>query len=174
MAIIDDQGQELPDNTMGEIAARDDDPTLFIVYWRQPERTAAMRIGNWIRTGDFGYRDGDGYFWFKGRNDDLIKSAGYRIGPAEVEDALVHHPAVVEAAVIGVPDSERGQIVKAFVKLADEVAPSDDLVAELQTHVKTNLALYKYPRAIEFVDAFPLTSTGKINRKELRAHEMTA
>ena len=174
ITVIDENGQELADNDLGEIAAGDDDPTLFIGYWRQPERTAAMRTGNWIRTGDFGYRDEDGYFWFKGRNDDLIKSAGYRIGPAEVEDALVHHPAVIEAAVIGAPDEERGQIVKAFVKLTDDAGPSDDLVAELQAHVKTNLALYKYPRRIEFVDAFPLTSTGKINRKELRAHETGA
>jgi acetyl-CoA synthetase len=171
LAVIDEDGNELDDNELGEIAARDDDPTLFLGYWRQPERTAGMRAGQWVRTGDFGYRDEDGYFWFKGRNDDLIKSAGYRIGPAEVEDALVHHPAVIEAAVIGAPDEERGQIVKAFVKLSDDTGGSSDLVAELQDHVKTNLALYKYPREIEFVDAFPQTSTGKINRKELRANE---
>lgn len=169
MAVIDENGIPVADGELGEIAARDDDPTLFIEYWRQPERTAAMRTGNWVRTGDFGYRDADGYFWFKGRNDDLIKSAGYRIGPAEVEDALVHHAAVEEAAVIGRPDPDRGQIVKAYVRLANGAQPSDGLVKELQTHVKTNLALYKYPREIEFVDVFPLTSTGKINRKQLRA-----
>ena len=171
MAVIDGDGNPVADGELGEIAARDDDPTLFIGYWRQPERTAAIRAGNWVRTGDFGYRDADGYFWFKGRNDDLIKSAGYRIGPAEVEDTLVHHAAVEEAAVIGAPDEERGQIVKAFVRLANGAQPSDALVKELQEHVKINLALYKYPREIEFVDAFPLTSTGKINRKQLRADE---
>ncbi len=171
MAVLDEVGAPLPDGTVGEIAARNDDPTLFIGYWRQSERTAEMQTGEWIRTGDFGHRDADGYFWFEGRKDDLIKSAGYRIGPAEVEDALVHHPAVAEAAVIGSPDPERGQVVKAFVRLSDAGEPSDDLVRELQAHVKTNLAVYKYPRAIEFVDAFPLTSTGKINRKELKARE---
>ena len=171
MAVIDETGKPVADGELGEIAARDDDPTLFLGYWRQPDRTAAMRVGNRVRTGDFGYRDTDGYFWFKGRNDDLIKSAGYRIGPAEVEDALVHHAAVEEAAVIGRPDPERGQVVKAFVRLSNGAKPSDRLVEELQSHVKTNLALYKYPREIEFVDAFPLTSTGKINRKQLRADE---
>lgn len=171
MAVIDENGDEVAAGELGEIAALDDDPTLFLGYWRQPERTAAMRTGNWVRTGDFGYRDEDGYFWFKGRNDDLIKSAGYRIGPAEVEDALVHHAAVEEAAVIGRPDDERGQVVKAYVRLANGAEPSDALVKDLQSHVKTNLALYKYPREIEFVDAFPLTSTGKINRKQLRAEE---
>ncbi len=171
MAVIDETGKPVADGELGEIAARDDDPTLFLGYWRQPERTAAIRAGNRVRTGDFGYRDADGYFWFKGRNDDLIKSAGYRIGPAEVEDALVHHAAVEEAAVIGRPDEERGQVVKAFVRLSNGAQPNDMLVKELQDHVKTNLALYKYPREIEFVDAFPLTSTGKINRKQLRAEE---
>ena len=171
MAVIDEAGEPVADGELGEIAASDDDPTLFLGYWRQPDRTAAMRIGNRVRTGDFGYRDADGYFWFKGRNDDLIKSAGYRIGPAEVEDALVHHAAVEEAAVVGRPDPERGQVVKAFVRLSNGAKPSDGLVKELQEHVKTNLALYKYPREIDFVDAFPLTSTGKINRKQLRAEE---
>jgi acetyl-CoA synthetase len=174
IAVIDEDGVPLPDGTLGEIAARDDDPTLFIGYWKQPARTADMRTGRWIRTGDFGYRDADGYFWFKGRNDDLIKSAGYRIGPAEVEDALVRHPAVSEAAVVGSPDAERGQVVKAFVRLIDGHRAGDDLARELQDYVKSNLAFYKYPRRIEFVDAFPLTSTGKINRKELRHREQTA
>jgi len=171
ISVIDENGAEVADNKLGEIAARDDDPTLFLGYWRKPEWTEAMRTGHWIRTGDFGYRDADGYFWFKGRNDDLIKSAGYRIGPAEVEDSLVHHPAVAEAAVIGAPDPERGQIVKAFVRLGEQSVAGAELARELQQHVKTNLAVYKYPREIEFVDAFPLTSTGKINRKELRARE---
>lgn len=173
LAVIDERGEPVSDGTVGEIVVRDDDPTLFIGYWRQPDRTAEMRIGRWVRTGDYGYRDDDGYFWYEGRRDDLIKSAGYRIGPAEVEDALVRHPAVTEAAVIGSPDPERGQVVKAFVRLSDAAAPSQDLVRELQDHVKTNLAAYKYPRRIEFVDSFPLTSTGKINRKELKSREWT-
>jgi acetyl-CoA synthetase len=166
--VIDPSGNLVPAGTVGEIVARADDPTLFIGYWKNPERTAAMRIGEWIRTGDFGHRDEDGYFWFKGREDDLIKSSGYRIGPAEIEDALVHHPSVAEAAVIGVPDAERGEIVKAFVRLSANAEASESLIRTLQTHVKANLAFYKYPRKIEFVDSFPLTSTGKINRKELR------
>ena len=156
---------------VGEIAARDDDPTLFIGYWNNPERTAAIRSGRWILTGDFGYQDEDGYFWYKGREDDLIKSSGYRIGPAEIEDALVGHPEVEEAAVIGIPNEERGQLIKAFVSLAQNATPSSALVGQLQEHVKTQLAFFKYPRIIEFVDTFPLTSTGKINRKELRKRE---
>lgn len=171
IAVIDEHGEPVADGTLGEIAVSDDDPTLFIGYWKQPERTNQMRCGNWIRTGDFAYRDEDGYFWFKGRNDDLIKSAGYRIGPAEVEDALIHHEAVAEAAVIGSPDEERGQVVKAFIRLRDGAVASDELALELQDHIKTNLALFKYPRRIEFVENFPLTSTGKINRRALREQE---
>ena len=124
-----------------------------------------------MRTGDFGYQDDDGYFWYKGREDDLIKSSGYRIGPAEIEDVLVAHPSVAEAAVIGVIDDERGQVIKAFVSIVDDAIPSEKLVLELQTHVKNKLAFFKYPRLVEFVDQFPLTSTGKINRKELRRRE---
>lgn len=172
VAVIDDNGDPVPDGTLGEIAVSDDDPTLFIGYWRQPERTEQMRCGRWIRTGDFAYRDEDGYYWFKGRNDDLIKSAGFRIGPAEVEDALIHHEAVAEAAVIGSPDEDRGQVVKAFIRLQDGHVASDELARALQDHIKTSLAVFKYPRRIEFVDSFPLTSTGKINRRALREQEV--
>lgn len=174
VAVIDENGDQVPDGTLGEIAVTDDDPTLFIGYWRQPERTEQMRCGSWIRTGDFAYRDEDGYYWFKGRNDDLIKSAGFRIGPAEVEDALIHHEAVAEAAVIGSPDEDRGQVVKAFIRLRDGQVASDELARTLQDHIKTNLAIFKYPRRIEFVDSFPLTSTGKINRRALREQEVPA
>ncbi len=174
VVVIDENGKTVADGTPGEIAVSDDDPTLFIGYWRQPDRTRQMRCGSWIRTGDFAYRDEDGYFWFKGRNDDLIKSAGFRIGPAEVEDALIHHEAVAEAAVIGSPDEDRGQVVKAFIRLHDGHVASDELVRALQDHVKTNLAVFKYPRRIEFVDSFPLTSTGKINRRALREQEVPA
>lgn len=169
--VIDEEGNPLPDGEDGEIAARNDDPTLFLGYWNQPDRTAAMEVGQWIRSGDFGYRDEDGYFWYRGRNDDLIKSAGYRIGPAEIEDALVRHDAVAEAAVIGSPDPDRGQIVKAFVRLVTGHDGDPALVAALQEHVKKALAFYKYPREIEFVTEFKQTSTGKIDRKYLRILE---
>ena len=168
LCILDEDGKVCPVNTVGQIAARRDDPTLFIEYWGQEERTQAMFLGDLVLTGDYAKIDSQGYFWYEGRRDDLIKSAGYRIGPAEVEDSLVSHPAVEEAAVVGVPDPERGQVVKAFIRLGSDHAPSDILADELRAHVKTHLALYKYPRLIEFVESFPLTSTGKISRKDLR------
>ena len=170
--VIDDAGNELPDGEVGEIATRADDATQFLGYWKDPDKTKDLRLGDWLRTGDLGRRDEDGYFWYHGRADDLIKSAGYRIGPAEVEDCLVRHPAVAEAAVVGSPDEGRGQIVKAFVRLADGHAPDDALTAELQDHVKTNLAAYKYPREVEYVDRFEMTSSAKINRKLLRQQEI--
>ncbi|WP_417260260.1 acyl-CoA synthetase [Celeribacter sp.] len=169
--VIDEEGNPVPDGEDGEIAARDNDPTLFLGYWNQPDRTAAIKVGHWVRSGDFGYRDEDGYFWYRGRNDDLIKSAGYRIGPAEIEDALVRHDAVAEAAVIGSPDPDRGQIVKAFVRLSGDHVGDEKMIAALQTHVKQVLAFYKYPREIEFVEEFKQTSTGKIDRKHLREEE---
>lgn len=169
LCILADNGQPAEAGTVGQIAARRDDPTLFIGYWQQPERTAAMFHGDWVLTGDYARVDEQGYFWYEGRRDDLIKSAGYRIGPAEVEECLVSHPAVEEAAVVGVPDADRGQLVMAYVRLAAGQVGSPALADELRNHVKTNLALYKYPRLLEFVDAFPLTSTGKISRKDLRA-----
>jgi acetyl-CoA synthetase len=167
--VVDERGEPVAPGTLGEIVARSDDPTAFLGYWHDPDKTAAMRLGPWLRTGDYGTRDADGYFWYHGRNDDLIKSAGYRIGPAEVEDALIRHPAVAEAAVVGAPDPDRGQIVIAFVRLAPGHGPSDALAGELQQHVKDRLAVYKYPRVVRFVDEFPLTSTGKISRKTLRS-----
>ena len=168
LAIIDDSGAQMPTGLMGQIAAHRSDPTLFLGYWNQSELTNAMFLGEWVLTGDYASIDQDGYFWYAGRNDDLIKSAGYRIGPAEVEDTLVRHPAVAEAGVVGLPDPERGQVVKAFVRLAEGHSPSNQLAEDLRRYVKNNLASYKYPRLIEFVDNFPLTSTGKISRKELR------
>ncbi len=168
LAIFDESNTPLPANSMGQIVVHRSDPTLFLGYWRQPERTAAMFSGDWVLTGDYASVDADGYFWYAGRNDDLIKSAGYRIGPAEVEDSLVRHPAVAEAGVVGLPDAGRGQVVKAFVRLAEGQTPSSELADELRRHVKENLASYKFPRLIEFVESFPLTTTGKISRKELR------
>ena len=169
--IIDSEGQPVPAGEVGEIAATSDDPTLFLGYWRSGGTPAQIDTDGWLRTGDLARQDGDGYFWYQGRNDDLIKSAGYRIGPAEVEDSLVAHAFVAEAAVIASPDAARGSIVKAFVRLAAGVAPSEAVKHTLQEHVKTRLAAYKYPREIEFVREFPLTSSGKIRRGELRRLE---
>jgi acetyl-CoA synthetase len=168
-ALVDESGAPVSPGEVGEIVSTTDDPTLFLGYWGDPGIPERLRLGaNLLRTGDLAQQDPDGYFWYQGRSDDLIKSAGYRIGPAEVEDSLVAHPAVAEAAVIGSPDAQRGTIVKAYVRLRQGVTPSAVLVRELQDHVRKNLAAYKYPRAIEFVDEFPLTSSGKIRRAELR------
>ncbi|RMG49594.1 MAG: acyl-CoA synthetase, partial [Acidobacteria bacterium] len=172
VAIIDVDGNELPAGQEGEIALRGHPPSLFQGYWKNPELTARTRRGEWYVTGDRAYRDEEGYFWFVGRADDVIISAGYRIGPFEVESALVEHPAVVEAAVVASPDEVRGQIVKAFVVLSPDVQPSDELVKELQEHVKTVTAPYKYPREIEFVKELPKTISGKIRRVELRRREL--
>ena len=174
-ALVDESGNPVPVGEVGEIVSTTDDPTLFLGYWGDPGVPERLRLGaNLLRTGDLARQDADGYFWYQGRNDDLIKSAGYRIGPAEVEDALVTHPYVAEAAVIGSPDAARGAIVKAYVRLRHGVAPSAELVRNLQDYVKTNLAAYKYPREIEFVDEFPLTSSGKIRRAELRRRNLEA
>lgn len=170
--IVDEQGRALPPGEVGEIVAPVTDPTLFLGYWQQPGIPEKLRLGEWLRTNDLAYRDADGYFWYQGRNDDLIKSAGYRIGPAEVEDCLVAHEAVAEAAVIGAPDPDRGTVVKAFIRLRPGHNASDMLVRALQEHVKTKLAAYKYPRRVEFVTEFPLTNSGKIRRGELRRLEM--
>ncbi len=169
VAIIDEDGNPQPDGAAGEVASwMPDDPSLFLGYWGEPGVPDRMRLGNWLRSGDLAVRDENGYFWYQGRNDDLIKSAGYRIGPNEVEDALVSHPDVAEAAVVGKPDRERGQIVMAYVRLMQGAEQSDETRAALQQFVKDNLAVYKYPREIEFVDSFPLTSSGKIRRNVLR------
>ena len=171
--IVDEQGNELPPGEVGEIVTCADDATQFLGYWKDPARTSTVKgPGKWLPTGDLGARDSDGYFWYHGRSDDLIKSAGYRIGPAEVEDCLVRHSAVAEAAAVASPDDDRGAIVKAFVRLKNGFGPSEALTRELQEHVKTNLAVYKYPREIEYVDHFEMTSSGKINRRLLREAEM--
>jgi acyl-coenzyme A synthetase/AMP-(fatty) acid ligase len=174
VSVIDNSGQELGPNQEGDIAVRvrPERPLgLFREYWRNPEAMERSFKGDWYLTGDRAYRDADGYFWFVGRADDVIISAGYRIGPFEVESALVEHPAVVESAVIASPDAVRGEIVKAFVILAPGYTPSDALAVELQEHVKTVTAPYKYPREIEFVTELPKTISGKIRRVELRERE---
>jgi acyl-coenzyme A synthetase/AMP-(fatty) acid ligase len=174
LGVIDDEGHELPRGTEGEIAVRvrPERPVgMFAEYWRNPEATEKCQRGDWYATGDRAWMDDDGYLWFVGRADDVINSASYRIGPFEVESALVEHAAVAEAAVIGKADPLRGEIVKAFVVLAPGHSASAALVAELQEHVKTVTAPYKYPREIEFVTDLPKTISGKIRRTELREME---
>jgi acetyl-CoA synthetase len=172
VAIIDENGHEVPRGEPGEIAVRRNrDPVFFLEYWKNEKATREKFIGDWGTTGDQGRMDEDGYLWYQGRSDDVIKSAGYRIGPAEIESCLVKHPAVANAAVIGKPDAARGAIVKAFVVLQPGHAPSPRLVDEIQQHVRGRLAPYEYPREIEFIDALPMTTTGKVQRKELRKRE---
>ncbi len=174
VSVIDHDGNELPPNKEGDIAVKVKPQRpiwMFREYWRNPEATQACIRGNWYITGDRAYKDEDGYFWFVGRADDVIISAGYRIGPFEVESALKEHPAVAESAVVASPDEMRGEIVKAFVIPAPGYTPSPQLATELQEHVKRVTAPYKYPREIEFVDSLPKTISGKIRRVELREME---
>ena len=168
VAVIDEDGRVLPHGEVGDIALRGAPPSLFRGYWKDAAATQACRRGDWYLTGDRAYRDPDGWFWFVGRADDVIISAGYRIGPFEVESALVEHPGVLEAAAVAAPDPVRGAIVKAYVVLRPGVAPSEALARELQEHVKKVTAPYKDPRAVEFVEALPKTVSGKIRRVELR------
>ncbi len=172
VACIDSGGNEVPRGEAGEIAVWDeDDPVFFLGYWKNPEATRAKYSGRWCRTGDLARRDAQGNFWYLGRTDDLFKSAGYRIGPSEIENCLVKHPAVANAAVVGSPDAERTNIVKAFVVLTPGRAASAQLEAELQQHVRINLAPYEVPKQIEFIDSLPMTTTGKIQRGLLRQRE---
>jgi acetyl-CoA synthetase len=172
VGIVDPEtGEELPEDEVGTIAVRrGDDPVVFEEYWNQPERTEAAGVGDWHLTGDLGYRDEEGYLWFKARDDDVIITSGYRVGPGEVESALLEHPSVEQAGVIGVPDETRGEIIKAFVQPV-RGAGDDALREELRELVRENLAKYEYPREIEFVEALPQTTTGKIRRRELRERE---
>ncbi len=172
--VIDNEMAETKVGELGEIAVRvnpERPPSLFLEYWKNAEETARVFRGDWYLTGDQATRDADGYLWFVGRADDVIISAGYRIGPFEVESALLEHPAVMESAVVASPDPDRGSIVKAFVKLRPGVEPGDRLVTELQEHCKRVTAPYKYPREIEFIDELPKTVSGKIRRVELRRRE---
>lgn len=169
VSIVDDEGQEVGVGEVGHIAVHKSHPALFRGYLNDPERTERAFRGEWYITGDKARKDEDGYFWFEGRSDDIIISAGYTIGPFEVEDALVKHPKVAECAVVASPDEERGHIVKAYVVLRNpEDAEDPGLVNELQEHVKTITAPYKYPRSITFVESLPKTTSGKIRRVELR------
>jgi len=170
----DDNGKEVGLHEEGKIAIKlDPRPVgIFREYLYNDEENKKSFVNGFYYTGDKAYRDEDGYYWFIGRDDDVIKASGYRIGPFEVESALIEHPAVQEAAVVGSPDDIRGLIVKAFVILKPGIKPSDSLIREIQNHVKKVTAPYKYPRAIEFVDALPKTISGKIKRNELRDREM--
>jgi acetyl-CoA synthetase len=172
VACIDEAGNEVPEGEMGEIAAwGEGDPVFFLEYWKNPEATRKKYTGKWCRTGDLALRDADGDLWYQGRTDDMFKSAGYRIGPSEIENCLVKHPAVANCAVVGSPDAERGNVVKAFVVLAPGREASKQLEAELQQHVRGKLAPYEYPKEIEFLDALPMTTTGKVQRRVLRLRE---
>lgn len=171
--IIDEEGNPAEVGEIGDIAVHLDSPALFREYYKDRKRTKASRRGNYYITGDQARKDEDGYFWFEGRRDDIIISSGYTIGPFEVEDALVKHPYVQECAVVASPDEIRGNIVKAYVVLKDDVDKNEpDLVHKLQDHVKQHTAPYKYPREIEFIDELPKTTSGKIRRVELRQREL--
>jgi acetyl-CoA synthetase len=169
--VLDEQGEPVKEGIIGEIAVKRPDPVMFLEYWQNPEATLKKYIGDWLLTGDMAQKDEDGYFWFNGRKDDVITSAGYRIGPAEIEDCLMKHPSVAMVAVVGSPDEVRTEIVKAFVVLKPEETPGPDVEEDIKTFVKTRLAAHEYPREIEFVNELPMTATGKIMRKELKKLE---
>jgi acetyl-CoA synthetase len=166
--VIDGRGEVAPAGTVGAIAIHRPDPVMFLGYWNREEATREKFTGDWLVTGDLGRKDEDGFFWYVGRDDDVITSGGYRIGPAEVEECLIRHPAVAMAAVIGVPDPIRTEIVKACVVLRAGVEPSDDLAREIQEFVKVRLAAHEYPREVAFVAELPMTVTGKVMRRVLR------
>jgi len=171
VAIVSAEGIPVKVGEKGEIAIRRDSPVVMREYWKNPKAMSEKFKGEWLVTGDLGHMDEQGYVYFQGRADDVIKSSGYRIGPAEIEAKVMEHKAVASCAVIGVPDPQRGQAIKAFVKLLPGFQPSNELIKELQADVKKRLAAHEYPREIEFVDDFPVTVTGKIMRRELRERE---
>ena len=177
IAVIDDDGNVLPPGEIGDVAVNrywrdgERDPVFFLGYWRDDEATQAKFTGDWCRTGDLAKMDEDGDFWYQGRADDMFKSASYRIGPAEIENCLVKHPAVANAAVVPSPDAERGNVVKAFIVLTAGTTASKDLEVEIREHVRGKLASYQYPKEIEFIDALPMTTTGKVQRRVLRLRE---
>ncbi len=170
-AIVDYDGNPVPRGEAGILAVKQNDPGLFKEYWNKSDKTSESFKNGWFLTGDVLYQDKDGYYWFSGRDDDLIMAAGYRISPFEVESAIISHPEVLECAVVASPDKMRGVIVKAFVILHDKTRATDKLVKDIQQHTKMVAAPYKYPREIEFVEELPKTQSGKIKRKELRELE---
>jgi acetyl-CoA synthetase len=167
IAVLDDDGNPVIDQ-VGEIVVDRRHPNTMVEYWGKPEATAAKFRGNWLLTGDLGRQDADGYIWFESRKDDVINSAGYRIGPGEIEASLGAHPAVAMAAVIGVPDERRGQAPKAFVVLREGHSGNQEMADALRAHVRTRLAPHEMPREIVFLDDLPRTTTGKIMRRALR------
>ena len=181
VAVLDADGAECPRGAPGDVALHrldvhgDPDPVFFLGYWHNDAATAAKFTGDpansWCRTGDMAVMDADGYLWYQGRSDDVFKAAGYRIGPSEIENCLVKHPAVANAAVVPKPDAQRGAVVKAYIVLAPGHAGTPQLVDELQAHVRERLAPYEYPKEIEFIDALPMTTTGKVQRRVLRLQE---
>jgi len=171
VAVIDGEGNPLDPGQRGEVAVRRPDPVMMLEYWNDEETTKKKFVGDWLRTGDLASVDEEGYFHFVGRDDDVISSAGYRIGPAEIEETLVKHRDVLMAAAVGKPDPTRGQVVKAFVVLREDRVEGDELTAELKEIVKSRLGAHEYPREIEFVDELPMTPTGKIRRNVLRERE---
>jgi acetyl-CoA synthetase len=170
--VVDEQGCPAQTDTVGEIAVRRPDPVMFLEYWRNPEATREKYIGDWLLTGDLAKQDADGYFWFNGRKDDVITSGGYRMGPAEIEDCLMKHPAVSMVAVVGSPDDVRTEIVKAFIVPTPDVTANPETEAAIKAFVRVRLAAHEYPREIEFVKELPMTATGKIMRKELKKLEI--
>ena len=168
---VDANGNIMPVGETGELAAHRNDPVMFLGYWNNDKATQSKHRGEYWGLGDLCYRDEDGYLWFLGRDDDVISTSGYRVGPGEVEDSLLKHPAVAQCAVIGVEDKLRGQLIKAFVVLVTDVEASEALAKEIQQSVKSRLAAHEYPRLIEFIDELPMTTTGKIRRVELRQRE---
>jgi acetyl-CoA synthetase len=174
VSVIDQEGRNSPPGVEGDIAILTPDPVAFLGYWRNPEATQSKFRGAWLITGDRGAVDDDGYMYFVGRGDDVITSAGYRIGPGEIEDCLLRHSAVSSVGVVGVPDATRTEVVTAFVVLATGVQASASLIAELQQHVRSRLGGHQYPRQVHFVKELPLTITGKIIRGQLRAWAINA
>jgi acetyl-CoA synthetase len=188
VAVIDDAGRVCPAGTPGEVAVHrcdvhgHPDPVFFLGYWKNDKATQAKYTGDWCRTGDMAVADAEGYLWYQGRTDDMFKAAGYRIGPGEIENCLVKHAAVANAAVVPKPDPDRGALVKAYVVLSPDwqsrrpagaglAAFEEQVRRELQAHVKGLLAPYEYPKEIEFIEQLPMTTTGKVQRRVLRLQE---
>ncbi len=175
IALFDEAGDPVADGDLGEICVhREGDPVVFLEYWNNPEATRDKFNGPWGRTGDLAVRDDEGFLWYRGRTDDVIKSAGYRIGPSEIENCLLRHPAVANAAVVGIPDEERGSVIKAILVLTAGQQPSDALEANIRAHVRARLAAYQCPKIFEFVLELPMTTTGKVQRRVLRDAHGTA
>jgi acetyl-CoA synthetase len=170
--IINENGEVLRPGELGEIGVKCPDPVMFLEYWKNPKATKEKFIGDWMRTGDYGTKDEDGYFRFTGRKDDIIESGGFRIGPGEIEDCLMKHEAVALVGVVGVPDKIRGEIVKAFIVPKEGVKIDKSLEESIKEHVKKNLEAHAYPREIEFLKEMPRTKSGKILRSELRELHM--